>query len=112
MNISLSFFRLKELDIATMKALEKKVNIIPIIAKADSITKPELLQFKTNIIQKLKEHKVNIYQCPTDDPIVAKVNQKFNVNHNPIFIFQSLSIIYLIIINFMIIGRNAICRCG
>ncbi|CAD5116243.1 DgyrCDS5154 [Dimorphilus gyrociliatus] len=69
---------LKELDIATMKALEKRVNIIPIIAKADSITKPELLQFKTNIIQKLKEHKVHIYQCPTDDPIVAKANQKFN----------------------------------
>ena len=29
-----------------MKKLDNKVNIIPVIAKADTISKPELLRFK------------------------------------------------------------------
>jgi len=33
-----------------MKELDKKVNIIPIIAKADTVSRPELLQFKKKVI--------------------------------------------------------------
>lgn len=32
-----------------MKELDKKVNIIPIIAKADTISRQELLQFKKKV---------------------------------------------------------------
>ena len=32
-----------------MKALDSKVNIIPVIAKADTITKTELHKFKANV---------------------------------------------------------------
>lgn len=40
---------LRPIDIETMKALQKRVNIIPIIAKADSLTKKELEYLKQNV---------------------------------------------------------------
>ena len=54
-NFSTEFFcfdRLKPLDIECMKALHHKVNIIPIIAKADALTSEELHQMKQNVCQK------------------------------------------------------------
>ena len=44
--------RLKPLDIECMKALHHKVNIVPIIAKADSLTQEELAQMKQNVRKK------------------------------------------------------------
>ena len=38
--------RLKPLDIAFMRAIHHKVNIVPIIAKSDTITKDELIHLK------------------------------------------------------------------
>ena len=32
-----------------MKELDKKVNIIPVIAKADTVSRPELIQFKKKV---------------------------------------------------------------
>ena len=40
------FCRLKSLDLVTMKKLDSKVNIIPVVAKSDTITKAELTKFK------------------------------------------------------------------
>ena len=37
---------MKSLDLVCMKQLDTKVNIIPIIAKADTISKTELQKFK------------------------------------------------------------------
>lgn len=37
---------LKSIDLVCMKKLDTKVNIIPIIAKADTISKTELQKFK------------------------------------------------------------------
>lgn len=39
-------YRLKSIDLVCMKKLDTKVNIIPIIAKADTISKTELQKFK------------------------------------------------------------------
>ena len=41
---------LKSIDLVCMKKLDAKVNIIPIIAKADTINKTELANFKVNMI--------------------------------------------------------------
>ena len=43
------FLSLKSLDLVCMKKLDNKVNIIPVIAKADTISKPELMRFKVRI---------------------------------------------------------------
>lgn len=47
----LRLFSLKPLDIECMKALHHKVNIVPIIAKADALTSEELKEMKQNVGQ-------------------------------------------------------------
>ena len=44
---------LKSIDLVCMKKLDSKVNIIPIIAKADTINKAELTKFKSKIMSEL-----------------------------------------------------------
>ena len=43
---------LKPLDVEVMKKIHKKVNIIPVIGKADSCTVKEVNMFKTKVRQK------------------------------------------------------------
>jgi len=61
-----------------MKALDKKCNIIPIIAKSDTVSKSELDTFKANIMEELRANDVEIYTFPTDDETVADVNKEMN----------------------------------
>jgi septin 6/8/11 len=56
------------------------VNIIPIIAKADTISKSELHKFKIKIMGELVSNGVQIYQFPTDDEAVAEINAVMNVS--------------------------------
>ncbi|KAJ8676615.1 hypothetical protein QAD02_012402 [Eretmocerus hayati] len=79
---------LKSIDLVCMKKLDTKVNIIPIIAKADTISKTELQKFKSNIISELQSNGVNIYQFPTDDESVAEVNTQMN-SHVPFAVVGS-----------------------
>ncbi|XP_056667135.1 septin-8 isoform X4 [Monodelphis domestica] len=71
---------LKSLDLVTMKKLDSKVNIIPIIAKADTISKSELHKFKSKIMSELDQNGVQIYQFPTDDEAVAEINAVMNAH--------------------------------
>uniref|UniRef100_A0A8C5BGA6 Septin n=1 Tax=Gadus morhua TaxID=8049 RepID=A0A8C5BGA6_GADMO len=69
---------LKSLDLVTMKKLDSKVNIIPVIAKADTISKSELHKFKLKIMSELVSNGVQIYQFPTDDETVSSINSAMN----------------------------------
>ncbi|XP_044516216.1 septin-8-like [Gracilinanus agilis] len=80
---------LKSLDLVTMKRLHSKVNIIPIIAKADTLTKCELLRFKNRIKNDLGRNGVRIYQFPTDDEAVAQINDAMNA-HLPFAVVGSM----------------------
>ncbi|XP_054663129.1 septin-10 isoform X14 [Grus americana] len=79
---------LKTLDLLTMKSLDSKVNIIPIIGKADSISKTELQKFKNKIMSELVSNGVQIYQFPTDDETVSKINTIMN-GHLPFAVVGS-----------------------
>ena len=57
-----------------------QVNIIPIIAKADTISKSELHKFKIKIMSELVSNGVQIYQFPTDDETVSEINGSMNVS--------------------------------
>lgn len=57
------------------------MNIIPIIAKADTISKSELHKFKIKIMSELVSNGVQIYQFPTDDEAVAEINSVMNVGN-------------------------------
>ncbi|XP_047144079.1 septin-10 isoform X1 [Hydra vulgaris] len=69
---------LKSLDLVCMKKLDKKVNIIPIIAKADTVSKNELATFKEQIMAELENNGVEIYKFPTDDETVSEINNQMN----------------------------------
>ena len=47
--LSVVFSRLRQIDIETMKKLHHKVNIVPLIAKADILTKRELKAMKDRV---------------------------------------------------------------
>merc|ERR1712157_283943 len=55
---------MKALDIEFMKRLHDKVNIIPVIAKADALTPEEIIAFKQTILMQINENGINIYSFP------------------------------------------------
>ncbi|XP_018568823.1 septin-7-like [Anoplophora glabripennis] len=55
---------LKQLDIECMKRLSDKVNIIPVIAKADTLTPEECFTFKKQILQDVEANNIKIYKFP------------------------------------------------
>uniref|UniRef100_A0A8C1J5N6 Septin n=1 Tax=Cyprinus carpio TaxID=7962 RepID=A0A8C1J5N6_CYPCA len=71
----------------SLKSLDL-VNIIPIIAKADTISKSELQKFKIKIMSELVSNGVQIYQFPTDDEAVAEINSSMNA-HLPFAVIGS-----------------------
>lgn len=57
-----------------------QVNVIPVIAKADIVSKNDLKILKRNIMNELLSYGVQIYQFPTEDEDVAEVNSAMNVS--------------------------------
>lgn len=57
------------------------MNIIPVIAKADAISKIELEKFKIKLMSELVNNGVQIYQFPTDDETIANINASMNVSY-------------------------------
>lgn len=58
---------MRPLDIAFMRALHHKVNIVPVIAKADTLTKQEVLNLKKKIMDQIDEYGISIYPLPECD---------------------------------------------
>jgi len=58
---------LKRIDVEFMKRIHDKVNIIPVIGKADACTKEELVAFKQKIREQLEEFEISVYEFPRDD---------------------------------------------
>ncbi|XP_017779818.1 PREDICTED: septin-1 isoform X2 [Nicrophorus vespilloides] len=58
---------LKPLDIEFMKQLHNKVNIVPVIAKADVLTKKEMLKLKTTVLDEIAKNGIRIYSLPECD---------------------------------------------
>jgi septin 7 len=55
---------LKPVDIEFMRRLHTRVNLIPVIAKADTMTEEEVGAFKTRILADIHYHQIQIYQAP------------------------------------------------
>ncbi|RDD38937.1 Septin-2 [Trichoplax sp. H2] len=69
---------IKALDLKCMEALHRKVNIIPLIAKADTISIDELQGFKSRIMGEINANNIEIYHFPADDKVVSAVNKANN----------------------------------
>uniref|UniRef100_A0A2I3TEV1 Septin n=1 Tax=Pan troglodytes TaxID=9598 RepID=A0A2I3TEV1_PANTR len=84
---------LKPLDIEFTKHLHEKVNIIPLIAKADTLMPEECQQFKKQVNKEIQEHKVKIHEFPeTDDEEEKKLVKKIK-DHLPLAVVGSNTII-------------------
>lgn len=59
---------LKPLDIQFMKQLHTKVSIVPLIAKADCLTRDEVAAIKKQVLADIQEHQINIYTMPDCEP--------------------------------------------
>merc|ERR1711884_483684 len=57
---------LKPLDVEFMKRLHDKVNVIPVIAKADTMTPEEVAHFKRQIMNQIVQAKIRIYEFPDE----------------------------------------------
>ncbi|RKF56137.1 Cell division control protein 3 [Erysiphe neolycopersici] len=70
---------LKPLDIEVMKKLHTKVNLIPVIAKADTVTDDDLDNYKIRILADIAHHKIQIFEGPRyelDDEETIAENQE------------------------------------
>jgi len=66
---------LKSLDLVMLKELSVLVNVIPVISKADTITKPNLARFKQQVMKDLQDNQVLLYELPiVGDDGVSKSN--------------------------------------
>ncbi|XP_054717202.1 septin-2-like [Uloborus diversus] len=58
---------LRQLDVEFMKRLHQKVNIVPVIAKADTLNPAEVRRLKDKILREVEENQIKIYQLPECD---------------------------------------------
>ncbi|KAF2101494.1 septin AspB [Rhizodiscina lignyota] len=70
---------LKPLDVEVMRRLHTKVNLIPVIAKADTLTDEEIMAFKQRILADIQYHNIQIFEGPRyeldDDETIAENNE-------------------------------------
>jgi septin 7 len=70
---------LKQIDIEFMRRLHTKVNLIPVIAKADTLTDEEIAEFKERILTDIAHHNIKIFQAPTyeneDEETIAEAEE-------------------------------------
>jgi len=58
---------LKPLDIDVMKQLSSKVSIVPVIAKADCLTRQEISRLKQKVLEEITANGIRIYSLPDCD---------------------------------------------
>ena len=80
-----------------MKRLHDRVNIIPVIAKADTLTSDELRLFKKSIIQDITNEKIKLYEFPD-----------YNNNNDE----NKLNKIYKDKVPFAVVGSNFVLERG
>ncbi|CAJ0639724.1 11646_t:CDS:10 [Entrophospora sp. SA101] len=75
---------LREIDIELMKKLSPRVNVIPVIGKADTCTPSELVDFKNRIMDDIDHYNIPIYNFPydieEDDDETVEENKEIIVN--------------------------------
>ncbi|CAE6463499.1 unnamed protein product [Rhizoctonia solani] len=57
---------LREMDIELMRRLSPRVNVIPVIGKADSLTPAELKGFKKRVMEDIEHYGIPVYNFPYD----------------------------------------------
>lgn len=59
---------LSKLDLEFLKAVHSRVNVVPIIAKAEALTASERASFKRRVKDDLEKNNIQVYRMPDPDP--------------------------------------------
>lgn len=84
---------LKPIEIEFMRRLHHRVNLIPVIAKADTLTEQEIIAFKARVLADIEFHRIRIFQAPRyelDDEETVQENREI-MNKIPFAIVGSNS---------------------
>ena len=73
---------LRQIDLEFLKRLQYKVNLIPVIAKADTLTAEEVRKLKENINREIEENDIEIYQFPDCDSGKKHIKIHSNIKGN------------------------------
>lgn len=65
--------KLKPLDIDTMRALSKRVNLIPVIGKSDTFSSEELIKFKNEVRRTMKFNSIPICDFLLDEGLSDRI---------------------------------------
>jgi cell division control protein 11 len=58
---------LRELDIELMRRLAPRVNVIPVIGRADTLTPSELAESKKLIMEDIEHYRIPVYNFPDEE---------------------------------------------
>ncbi|KAJ1568738.1 hypothetical protein HK405_014394 [Cladochytrium tenue] len=58
---------LREMDIEFMRRLSPRVNVVPVVAKSDSMVPQELAAFKKRVMEDIAHYQIPIYNFPYDE---------------------------------------------
>ncbi|KAI7795890.1 putative septin-4-like [Triplophysa rosa] len=72
---------LRPIDVSFMMALHEKVNIVPVLAKADSLTPTEIQDIKTQVRSEINKYNIQIFQSPES-----------NLDNNDVLRMQDLKV--------------------
>lgn len=70
---------LRQVDLEMMKRLHRKVNIVVVIAKADTLTAAEVKRLKTRILNDLDENQIQVSDGIQRIDILRKVCRKISL---------------------------------
>ncbi|KAF5388976.1 hypothetical protein D9757_005065 [Collybiopsis confluens] len=70
---------LRPIDVIVMKKLSEVVNVVPVIAKSDTLTIDERDNFKNKIREELVYHNIRLYPFDTDEDDDEEVNLNENI---------------------------------
>lgn len=68
---------LKHIDVKAMSELGSRLNLIPVIAKADTLTPEEMIVMKTKVREQIARHNIRVYapEVQSDDEETTKRNR-------------------------------------
>lgn len=73
--ISSTNMSLSQLDIESMREIAKRVNLIPVIARSDTLNKEELVNFKALVINTMKAYNIEVCHFVSDQYVLGKIKE-------------------------------------
>uniref|UniRef100_A0A8D3C1H9 Septin n=1 Tax=Scophthalmus maximus TaxID=52904 RepID=A0A8D3C1H9_SCOMX len=87
---------LRPVDVEFMKALQDKVNVVPLIAKADCLTPSEIKKLKEQLREEIDKYGIKIYQfldCDSDEDEEFKQQDKELKESTPFAVIGSNTVV-------------------